>query len=376
MMQWLPWVVLALPGAGALSLTAFNEVFWPRGRPDTTFEQSVSVLIPARNEARNIEKAVRGVFSGELQPDELIVYDDGSTDDTPNILARLRSEFPRLRVENGIGLPTGWVGKPHACHRLASFAKGDVLLFLDADVVLHPQGLKHLASIFKNHKAELVTAVPRQVTQTFVEKLILPLLHLTYTSWLPLPLIWLTNDPRFLAANGQVLAISRETYDAIGGFEAIKHEVVDDMAICRLAKSAKRRVVFADGHHIASCRMYQSPKEVWEGFSKNLYSGIGAHPLALLVVVALYVTTFVLPYLALIASFWLPQLLLPSLVGVGINLALRLILAVRHGHPLLSVLLHPVGVLGLMAIAFNSYLWHVRGSISWSGRVYATRNRS
>lgn len=376
MMQWVPWLVLAAPGAGALGLTAFNEVFWPRGRKDAAFDQSVSVLIPARNEARNIEKAVRGVFSGKALPDEVIVYDDGSTDETPEILARLQKEFPRLRVEKGIGLPPGWVGKPHACHRLAGFAKGDILLFLDADVVLHSDGLRRIASIFEDHKAELVTAVPRQVTQTFVEKLILPLLHLTYTSWLPLPLIWLTHDPRFLAANGQVLGIRRETYDAIGGFEAIKHEVVDDMAICRLVKSAKRRVVFADGHHLASCRMYQSPKEVWEGFSKNLYSGIGAHPLALIVVVALYVTTFVLPYLALIASFWIPQLLLPALVGVGINLALRLILAARHGHPLLSVVLHPLGVMGLMAIAVNSFIWHVKGSILWSGRVYATKNRS
>lgn len=374
-MSTLAWAILGLPAFGALGLTLFNEFFWPRGKAGSTFEGKLSVLIPARNEERNIEGAVRSVFEGSLTPDELIVFDDGSTDQTPDILAKLQAEYPRLRVEQGNGLPAGWVGKPHACHRLSEFASGDVLLFLDADVELQPQGLEHLAHVFEKHSAKVVTAVPRQVTQSLVEKLILPLLHLTYTSWLPLPLIWLTHDPRFLAANGQVLAFRRDAYDQIGGFEAIKKEVVDDMAICRNAKAAKQRVVFADGHDIARCRMYQSPKEVWEGFSKNLYEGIGAHPLALLFVIALYITTFVLPYVALVAAVFIPQLLLPALAGVGANLLLRLVLAFRHGHHPISVLLHPIGVVGLMGIAINSFVWHTKGAIQWSGRVYSAKNR-
>jgi len=372
-MSLLAWAILGLPAAGALGLTIFNEAVWPRGKTGATFDKSLSVLIPARNEERNIERAVRSVFGGSLIPDELIVFDDGSTDKTPEILARLQEEYPRLRVEQGTGLPAGWVGKPHACHRLSEFASGDILLFLDADVELLPQGLEHLASVFHDHSARVVTAVPRQVTGSLVERLILPLLHVTYTSWLPLPLIWLTHDPRFLAANGQVLAFRRGAYEKIGGFEAIKKEVVDDMAICRNAKTARQRVVFADGHHIARCRMYQSPQEVWEGFSKNFYEGIGAHPLALLFVIGLYVLTFVLPYIALVMSIFFPQLLAPALAGVIANTLLRIVLAIRHGHHPISVLLHPIGVVGLMGIAINSFIWHTRGAIQWSGRVYSAK---
>lgn len=367
------WLLLVLPALGALGLTIFNEFVWPRGRMGAHPNGSISVLIPARNEALNIEAAVRSVMSGTVKPDEVIVYDDGSTDSTPDILKRLSEEFRELRVENGIGLPPGWVGKPHACHRLAGFARGDRLLFLDADVRLHPEGLQRILSIFEDYGAKVVTAVPRQEMVTFPEKLVMPLLHMTYTSWLPMPLVWKTNDPRFLAANGQVLAFDRDAYDQVGGFEAIRKEVVDDMAICRIAKTKKLRVVFADGHFIATCRMYRNFREIWEGFSKNLYEGIGAHPIGLIFLVALYVGTFVAPYLGLVSFAWSETWGLAALAGVLANLSLRFVLSVRHGHPFVSTLLHPVAVLVLMAIAINSWWWNTKGAITWSGRVYQAK---
>ncbi|MEZ4458462.1 MAG: glycosyltransferase family 2 protein [bacterium] len=356
----------------ALGINVLNALAWPRVS-DSDYAARVSVLIPARNEERGIERAVRSVFESGTDVLEVIVYDDGSTDQTPDILQRLQTEYPKLRVEKGIGLPDGWVGKPHACHRLASFASGDLLLFLDADVEVLPGGLKHVLGLFADKRADLVTAVPRQVTGSFFERLVLPVLHLTYASWLPMPMVWLSSDPRFLAANGQVLAVKRSTYDEVGGFEAVRAEVVDDMAFCTRVKRANRRVVFADGHHIARCRMYTNAKGVWEGFSKNLYEGIGGSWIALLGVLGLYTTTFILPYAALIASIWLPQLATAAGVAVAINLAIRLLLAVRHKQPLEGVLLHPVSVVALLAIAMNSWWWNRRGAIHWSGRVYAAR---
>lgn len=361
----------------ALGLNLFNALVWPRGHATKNLPQKfppkISVLIPARNEERGIERAVRSVFKAGTPIHELIVYDDGSTDQTPQILTALQAEFPKLRVEKGIGLPPGWVGKPHACHRLAGFAQGELLVFLDADVEVLPGGLDRLLGLFAEKKAELVTAVPRQITKTFTERLVLPLLHLTYASWLPTPLVWLTHDPRFLAANGQVLAVRRETYDAIGGFEAVRTEVVDDMAFCRLAKKARRRVVFADGHHIAQCRMYTSARGVWEGFSKNLYEGVGAHPVGLLGVIFLYTMTFILPYILLAISPIWPALFAPALAGLLANLAIRILLTIRHHHPPEGILLHPVAVVVLLAIAVNSWRWHQKGAIVWSGRTYAAK---
>jgi chlorobactene glucosyltransferase len=365
---------LVLLGLAALPLlfTLINLASWPRGRADGRLPGKVSVLIPARDEAARIEACVRAALASAHPIHELIVYDDASTDATPEILARLRAEDARLRVVQGDGLPAGWVGKPHACHRLAAAATGDVLVFLDADVRLDPSGLARVGSLMQGLEAGVVTAVPRQDTGHFFERLVLPLLHLTYTSWFPLVLTWRARDPRFLAANGQILALRRASYDAIGGFESVRDQVVDDMALCRRAKQGGERVVFADGHEMGRCRMYEGAAEVVRGFSKNLYPGIGARLPALVVVLALYLGCFVLPYLALAAALLGigPVPLGPAALAVGANVLLRLLLALRFRQPLEGVLLQPLAVLAFCGIALNSLRWTLRRQVQWRGRSY------
>lgn len=365
---------LSLPALGVFGLTLFNALAWPRGREDGDYEAKISVLIPARNEESGIEACIRSVFANRHAVHEVIVCDDQSTDATPEILARLEAEFPRLRVIEGIGLPAGWVGKPHACHRLSEHAEGELFVFVDADVELEPDGIARAVSLLADKSADVVTAVPRQVTGTFFERLILPLLHLTYVAWLPMPLVWLTSDPRFLAANGQLLAIRASTYGETGGYSTVRAEVVDDMALCRLVKTSGGRVVFADGHDMAHCRMYSSPREVWEGFSKNLFEGIGGRFIGLLFVFLLYGVTFVAPYVGVVLGLtFVPSLLVPSAIGVAANVAIRILLAARHSQPAEGIVLHPIAIFGFFAIAWNSYLWNARGEIAWAGRVYASR---
>ncbi|HEV2130143.1 MAG TPA: glycosyltransferase family 2 protein [Longimicrobiaceae bacterium] len=368
------WWLLAAPPVGLLCNVLFNLRVWPRGRPEGRIPGRVSVLIPARNEEGNIEHSVRAVLDGTQPPDEVIVYDDGSTDATAAILGKLAEEDARVRVLRGEPLPAGWVGKPHACHHLARAATGNVLLFLDADTVATPECLARLGSIFQDYAADLVTAGVRQRTGSFAERLVIPLLHLSYLAWLPLPLIWRSRDPRFLIANGQLLAVRREVYRAAGGWEAVRSEVVDDMAFCRRVKESGGRVVFADGSHMASARMYDGARELWQGFSKNLYEGIGGRPAALAGVMGLHLWIFVAPYVALsVAWVMAPTLLSVAATGVAANVALRVALALRLRHPPEGVLLHPLSVLALLGIAANSFRWSRRGAIRWRGRSYAAR---
>lgn len=370
-----PWLwLLVLPVVLPLGLTLFNLLTWPKGRRRARYPGVVSVLIPARDEEASIGPVVDAVLAQDHPLLELIVYDDGSTDLTPDLLAA-RAGDPRLKVVEGRGLPEGWVGKPHACHQLSRYARGDLLIFVDADVVLDPGALSRIVGLMQDYEANVLTAVPAQQTGSLMERLVLPLLHLTYTAWLPLVMVHRTHDPRFLAANGQILAVQRHTYQAIGGFEAVGAEVVDDMAFCRNAKRARRRVLFVDGSSLGRCRMYGSATEVWKGFSKNLYEGLGESPLLLGLVLSLYSAAFVLPYLALLASPLIPGLFAPAAVAVGLNLVLRLALAARFRHSLLGVLLHPVAVLLLLAIAINSFVWARRGAIEWAGRTYAVRSK-
>lgn len=361
--------------AFAAIMTLLNILVWPRGRAGKTPSTSFSALIPARNEESSLRACLRSVVASPAVA-ECWVCDDGSTDTTPNILREEAAADARIRSFAGAPLADGWIGKPHACWQLAARASNDVLLFVDADVELDPRGVERIGSLMEDLDADVLTAVPRQRTETFVERLVLPLLHITYTSWLFLPLIWRSRDVRFMAANGQILAIRRAAYDAIGGFAAVRNEVVDDMAICRLAKAQGHRVVFADGFSIATCRMYESASGVWRGFSKNLYEGIGGHIGALLGVLTLYFAAFVFPYVGLAAAaLGATSLWLPSLIGVAANLILRGAMAARHRQPWLSVLLHPFGVLVLLAIAVNSWRWTTSNRVQWAGRTYAARSQ-
>jgi chlorobactene glucosyltransferase len=368
------WLLLAAPPIFVLAIVLFNLAVWPRGRSNGRIAGRVSVLIPARDEAETIERCVRAVLACTQRPDEIIVYDDDSSDGTAEIVARLAAEDGRVRLLRGVPLPPGWVGKPHACHRLASAASGDVLVFLDADTEASRECLARIGSVFAGFHADVVTAATRQATGTWAERWIIPLLHLTYVAWLPLPLVWRSRDPRFLVANGQLLAIRRAALDAAGGWPSVRAEVVDDMALCRRVKETGGRVVFADGHLMARCRMYRGAGEVWRGFSKNLAEGVGGTAGGVLGVIALYGIVFVAPYFGFAAALLgARSLLVPSLAGLAANVLIRITLALRLRQPMAGILLHPLAVLGLMGIAVNSFRWSRRGDIRWRGRRYASR---
>ena len=377
---------LALPALVPLGLVAFNAAFWTRGRAlpaaAAAAPGGISVLIPARDEVANIERCVRSVDAAHGPIIEILVYDDGSTDGTAEVLAGLQATVPRLRVVSGADLPAGWVGKPHALHRLSALAAGELLLNIDADVTLHEDGVLRMLSLLGSPDqvpggldAAVVTAVPRQLTGSFAERLMMPLLHLSYVAWLPMPLIHRVRDPRVLAANGQLLLIRRSALTAVGGWAAVRTALVDDMALCRAVKRSGRRVVFADGDQMADCRMYPDATSLWRGFAKNFYEGIGGNPVALIVVMALHLMLFVAPFVALPVAVVLGNrgLAAAAAVGVAANLCLRLIMALRYHHSPVSVLLHPVAVVAMMGVLLNSFRWSRRGDIRWRGRSYPAR---
>lgn len=353
--QPIVWLLFAALPALPLSITLLNLVTW-RG-PRQEGSARVSALVPARNEASNIEACLQALLAEPVT--EVIVYDDGSTDETPAILARLAAGNPRLRVHRGVPLPEGWVGKTHACHRLSEHATGDVLLFVDADTVLLPGAVSALLSV----DADVLTAFPAQRTRSLGEALVVSLLHLTYLSWLPLALISRTRDPRVLAANGQVLMVKRAAYTRIGGHRAIAGDVVDDMALCAAAKRASLRVDFVPGERLASCRMYDSGRAAIMGFSKNLYPGLGS-PLLAAFVALLYFACFVLPWLAL------PIAPAAAAAGITANLLQRALIALRFRLPASTVAGHLPSAIAFFVILAISARWSMAGTLFWKGRTY------
>jgi glycosyltransferase involved in cell wall biosynthesis len=361
-------LIVGLP-CFALMMTVLNTFAWPRARhtAQTGSNPKTAVLIPARNEEATISASIAAALANK-DVDEVIVCDDHSTDDTRSLVLGHAEDDDRVRLIDGADLPPGWIGKPHACHQLRAATNAELLVFVDADVRLQPDGVARVRGLQQRYDANVLTGVPLELQRSFGERLVVPLLYTTYTSWLFLPLIWRSKDARFLAANGQLLAVQADVYDAVGGFQAVRSEVVDDMAFCRLAKVAGNRVVFFDGQDVAACRMYASFDDVWAGFSKNIAEGIGSS-VGVIAAALLYFATFVAPYVAL----FVPALFWPAVAGVCANLLLRTVGVLRNGQPIEGVVTHPLGAMTLIAIALNSLRWTRAGTIAWRDRVYAPR---
>ena len=341
----------------------------------------VSVLVPARNESENIGICLSTLAEQDYPRFEVIVLDDGSVDDTRAITEQWSRSKSNVRVVSGKPLPKGWAGKAHACHQLSQLAQGDLLMFVDADTVHDRHSISASVAAMQSSGADLLTVIPHQRMESFWERTVLPLLHFNTFSYLPLPLVWGSKNPKFAMANGQLMLFSRVVYDAIGGHEAVQTALVEDVWLSRLVKSHGRRLVIMDGGDVVSCRMYASFGDIWEGFSKNLFAGFRYSVAAMTAVILFSLVTSVVPFIllalyALATSAPVPAVILVQ-AQTGIILLIRLLFAGRFRMNLFSIPLHPLAVLVFLTIAVNSCIWVLAGGGSrWKGRRYDFRKQA
>ncbi len=236
----------------------------------------ISVCVPARNEENNIRGCAEALLAQTYPRFEVIVLDDRSTDATPRILKELSSD-PRVHILHGTQLPDGWAGKPHALVQAAAAARGDWLCFVDADTFLLPEALAGCYVKAVATGADMFTMLTRQVTGTFWEKVVMPMVMTSLSVGFSPRQV---NDPkrRIAVANGQFILIKRSVYKALGGHERIKDRIVEDKALAELVKWNGYRLVLADGRQVAQTRMYRSFPQMWEGWTKNIYLGLRDQP--------------------------------------------------------------------------------------------------
>ena len=340
----------------------------------------VSVLIPARNEERTIGIALSTLAEQDYGNFEVVILDDNSDDATFAIASQWVARDRRFRIVNGSTLPEGWVGKNFACHQLAREARGQLLLFVDADTVHSRHSLSAGVAELQRSGADLLTAIPRQRTETFWEHTLLPLLHFVTFAFLPLPLVSLVRDERLAIANGQYMLWKREAYQAVGGHEAVKAAMVEDVWLARRVKEVGRRLAIRYGATAVSCRMYASLSEIWDGFSKNIFPGLGYSVPAMAAVALFTFATSVLPFAMMIdvaaTGGWTSIAAEIVAAQVGLILLMRFVLAIRFDMEIWSGLLHPLAMAVLICIMVNSTRWILAGEgPRWKGRVYDTRNQ-
>ncbi|MGQ9887703.1 MAG: glycosyltransferase [Aggregatilineales bacterium] len=357
------------------AVALLNALLFPRLRPaPPKFGWRVSVLIPARNESAVIGQTVRMLLRQTRPPDEILVLDDSSDDGTAECAQTAAEGHPALRVITGTPLPAGWMGKNWACHQLAQAASGELLVFIDADVIWQPNALAALTAQMQTSRADLLTVWPTQRTESWAERLVVPLIALAVLGYLPLPLVHHTPFSVAAAANGQCMVFRRSAYDSVGGHAAVRNQIVEDVALARRVKRAGLRLRMADGAGLVACRMYRDWSSVRSGFGKNILAGHGNSLLFLAVSTAFHWIVFVLPWLWLAFNPvgldgwpWLPLLLI--VLGVGA----RAVTAAATRQRAVDALLLPVSVVMMTLIAAQAVWWKLRyGGPQWKGRTVVT----
>ena len=340
----------------------------------------VAVCIPARNEKANIEACVRSVLASREVDVRAYVYDDESTDGTGEIVARLAAEDARVVVVPRRPLPAGWNGKQHACFRMAEHGLGydpalEWFLFTDADVRLEPDAVARALGFALRSKSSLVSTVPREITGTIGEMLLVPLIHFVLMSYLPIGRMRSTLDPAASAACGQFILVSRAAYRAAGtgadyGHAGFKDSMHDGVKFPRAVRRAGLRTDLYDGTESVSCRMYRGFGETWRGFAKNAYEGLGS--LGLLVFITVYhalgqVLPWIVVALAAVGAQWSLGASLAA-AAVGCALLGRALLAARFRQSWWNIPLHLASIVALSAVQWRSLWLHYTGKRSWKGR--------
>jgi hypothetical protein len=332
---------------------------------------SISVMIPARNEEAGIEACLRSVLASTGATLEVIVLNDHSTDRTAEIVASIAKGDSRVRLESSTHLPPGWSGKQHACFELSKKATSRVLVFLDADVRLSSDCLSRLSAFQRSTDAALVSGFPRQEVVTFFEKLLIPLIHWLLLGFLPLSRMRIELRPSLGAGCGQLFLTNRESYKKAGGHDAIKTSFHDGIQLPRSYRRAGLKTDLCDITDLATCRMYASAGQVWNGLAKNAREGIGK-PLLLPIFTILFLMGQVLPIAWLIFTLRSGPygLALLNAFTIGLIAAPRLHSTVRFAQPMMSALLHSMGIVILLAIQWYANLRVLIGKpIAWKGRI-------
>ena len=341
----------------------------------------ISVCVPARNEELNLRPCMEAILAQTYPAFELIVVDDRSTDATPTIIKE-RSEDAHLHAIIGSPLPSGWAGKPYALHQAFLTARGEWLCFIDADTFLAPEALASCYVKALETNADLFTVLTYQITGTFWERVILPLVMTALSVGFSPRKV---NNPlrHDAVANGQFILIKRSVYQAIGGYERLKDQIVEDKAIAEQVKSNGYRLIMADGRKLVRTHMYNSLPQMWEGWTKNIYPGLRDQPALLLLGAAgaflLVVAALFLPVWPLLGLFWFLHsggwmaiaVIVQALVLWGVLLCARAAIAHSMGISRWYAFTTPLGA-GVFTAMMLASSWKVISGqgVTWKGRKY------
>ena len=344
------------------TVTLFNFISDPKlRRVSRHYTDLVSILIPVRNESRDIITLLESIYQQDYNNYEVIILDDDSNDDNYKLCKAFCNRHQNFRIVKGEELPAGWTGKNFACHQLALAAKGDFLLFLDADEQVH-NGLINTA-IYRMHqyKLGLLSVFADPDMRTTGELMVVPLLHYLLLGLLPLRLVYLIKNHFVAAASGQFMLFNAAIYRQHQWHSRVKDKVVEDAEIMRIVKVAGYRGETLLANTMLKSRMYKSYSEAVNGFSKNVLSVFNYNIIWFLIYIIISIggpmMVMITLNIPLILFMW-------AIIMIG-----RLMSSLLAGqNPVYNLILHPFQMISLTAIAFIAIQRHLTHTLIWKGR--------
>jgi len=352
-------------------LLLFPQHDRPASTSDAQKLPTVSVLIPARDEAAGIANAITSALASEEVVVEVVVLDDHSTDDTPKIVQEIAQSDDRVRLVGGQALPASWNGKQFACFQLANHARYERMIFIDADVILQPKALADLIAYQDASGAALLSAFPHQITGTWLEKWLIPMMHFILLGFLPIDRMRLSKQKAYASGCGQLFMTSKTDYQHAGTHQSIQNSRHDGLKLPAAYRQAGLSTDIVDGTPLASCRMYRSAGQVLRGLAKNASEGI-ASPALIVPFSSILVGGSVLPWVGLVAAAITGQAIpaIVSLVAIIVSHVPRLVAVYQFRQAWLGALCHTPATVTFVAIQWFAFINHLLGrKVAWRGRL-------
>jgi cellulose synthase/poly-beta-1,6-N-acetylglucosamine synthase-like glycosyltransferase len=342
-----------------LTIAAIN--FFQIRTPKASSEllDSVGVVVPMRNEAENVEGIV-ATLSAQDGPFHYYLLDDNSEDSTFELLQRFTAGDTRFTVIKGAPLADGWIGKTWALQQLFEASNEEVLVSIDADVRLTNDAINKAVTLMHGARLDFISPYPRQIAESFAERLIQPLLQWSWLTTVPLRFAESGRQKSMAVANGQFFVVRRSALDSVGGYRSVKHAVIDDVFLARALISSGSSGTVVNGSDIAETRMYASWSEIEAGYGKSLNRAFGSLIGAIFVITFLFATSIAPLILGLLGNPY-------GWLGFGAIVGTRVLSAIKSRGSVLDSVLHPISIAALIYLIVYSYL--VRKTVMWKGRT-------
>ena len=353
--------LLTIPSSLILFISLINFLTIRNPNKATQIQESISVVVPLRNEATNVAELIDSLRAQKnLAHVEYLLLDDNSEDQTLTLLHQHTSGLSNFHTLNGSELPQGWIGKTWALQQLFEKATGEIIVSVDADVRLVPDAISAAVTLLKETQLDFLSPYPSQLTHSWSERLIQPLLQWSWMSTVILRIAEKSSISSMVVANGQFFVVRRAALAQVGGYKSVSNKVLDDVELARTLVKQGSHGCVANGASIASTRMYSSWGEIQAGYGKSLHAAFGSVFGSALAITFLFLTG-IAPLIAGITGSYVAWY---AYSAVTLTRAMSSIKTGKNG---VDAFLHPIS--SALLIYLIIYSWLMRGQVQWKGRT-------